>query len=190
MRERRPARTHKAVLPRRCRCGSRLRWESSSSGTAWAIHWLAFCASESCGRVSYGMDGEVDPEDALRVFLLGERRSEPYCSPWMRLFLRAGAVSGGEGWRPHPEPCWQCDEPSTMRFSLLPVQNPYQAVMCLKCGALRTSHRTPPNDWGQLVGGSDWTQPDPAASAFIRGLRELSEQAPKPPPPWWQWFAS
>jgi hypothetical protein len=176
-----PRRPSRPRLARRCKCGGNLQWESST--TAFGQHWLALCASPVCGEITVKMEGDVDDDAALQVFLLGHREAQADAPPWMRTFLRSAAIPGTGGWKPTRQECWECDEPAVMRLSMLPLSDPYQAMMCLRCGALSTFHRTPTHEFSQLL-GKDWAEPDPCISRFIRGVRALAELAWDSPPDW------
>ncbi len=156
------------TLPRRCACGAHLRWESHV--TPWSTHWLALCASSTCGRIT--LPPGADPtEDGLEAFLLGHRKPQPYAPPWLRVFLQAACVPTLEAWKVDHDPCWACDAEQVMRLDLLPLQNPFQAVLCIRCGAVLTRHMSALAQYTQLVGGADWANPDPAIEALRQAIR-------------------
>jgi hypothetical protein len=129
------------------------------------------------------MDGDIDADEALELFLLGHKEAQADAPAWLRTFLRSAAIPGTGGWKPTRQQCWECEQAGVMRLSMLPLHDPYQALLCIRCGALSTFHRTSDNEFSQLL-GKDWTEPDACISAFIRGVRGLAELAWETPPDW------
>lgn len=171
-----------------CACKSKLHWEVRS--TRVGPRSLAVCSNSACGRITVVSTPEMaqltlepndEPEgDPLREFMIGDWPTEPYKPPWVRLFLKAARIPTTSGWRTSGEPCWKCEEgPLVMSFSFFPLGDPYDATLCLKCGAvmLRTGDPNYPL-LHRSYGGEDWSEPDPVIDIFRRAVRARAAQDP------------
>jgi hypothetical protein len=131
----------KAPRPRQfCKCGARLNWEARL--TAGGTRWLATCRSVSCGRITLQRNDADEPEDGLKTFLLGTDSPRPYRPRWITLFLESLQRTEYE-WTPCEHVCWQCTEPDVIfTLNCRPLSDPYECVVCLRCGAVTTASVT------------------------------------------------
>jgi hypothetical protein len=128
--------------------------------------YLAICASSDCGKTH---SDHADSE--LRSFLIGDRPSQPYATPWLRAFLAASRIPNTQGWQPTGEACWACQQSDlTLRFCFRPILTPARVDLCLHCGAL-DAHFSHGSTYSR-VQGADWTGVTGPVQAFRLAIRD------------------
>jgi hypothetical protein len=134
--------------------------------------YLGICASPDCGKTYSALDADSQ----LRSFLIGDRPSQPYASPWLRAFLAAARIPNTEGWQPTGAVCWSCQESDlTLRFCFRPTLTPESVVLCLHCGALDAQFIYG-STYNRLLGG-DWTGLTGPVLAFRQAIRQGQARA-------------
>ena len=156
-----------------CRCGrGTLRWEQNGH------RWLATCSSPDCGEITLPPDTTYQ----LPAFLGATPR--PARPPWIRLFEQAGRIDG-LAWTNSPQGCAACDRPDLVfNITLSPVQDPWQAWLCINCGAVLTWSVS--GDRGCALHGGDWETFDDAVLTLRKGIRERAQldESDLSEPPW------
>jgi hypothetical protein len=160
-----------------CECGSPLRWETRE--TYGERRSLALCSNADCGLITTASpEGPQQHGQGLDSFLLGQVPARRYLQPWMRLYFKAS--QWGFIWRPHHEVCFDCEGELTAQLALPPLMerqtDPYQVVLCLKCGATGIAW------WlGEQVAiavhGDEWNEPSTAVLILKRVLEERAAMA-------------
>jgi hypothetical protein len=149
---------------KRCACGGLLHWERSAPST-----WLGLCESESCGRITLPLAQQHELEGFLQT------RTRPLAHPWTRLFLRAAAIDGMR-WRYAGSACPRCEMPDLLFcVAFYPVPDPYEAALCIGCGAAITRHVSVDGRVTEIHGGTDWATPDHAVMTLRRGIQARAE---------------
>jgi hypothetical protein len=127
--------------------------------------WLALCESDACGRITLPVSQKQELAEFLQV------RTRPLARPWTRLFLRAAAINSVR-WSHAGSACSHCESPDFLfHVAFYPVPDPYEAELCIRCGAVVTRHVSADGKVTEIHGGSDWAAPDHAVSALRRGVR-------------------
>ena len=126
--------------------------------------WLALCDSDACGRITLPLAQKHELAEFLQV------RTRPLAHPWTRLFLRVAAIDN-VSWSYAGYACSQCESPELVfHIAFYPVPDPYEAMLCISCGAVVTRHVSVDGKVTEIHGGSDWAGPDHAVSALRRGV--------------------
>jgi hypothetical protein len=127
--------------------------------------WLGLCESDGCGHITLPISQKHELAEFLQV------RTRPLAHPWTRLFLRVAAINS-VSWSYAGCACSQCDSPELVfHVAFHPVPDPYEAALCIGCGAVVTRHVSADGTVTEIHGGSDWAGPDHAVSALRRGVR-------------------
>jgi hypothetical protein len=161
-----------------CSCGARLTWESRE--TPKGKRWLALCANPACGEFRTNLGDGPEPEDGLRVFLLGDTPVVRDIKPWNRLFFRAAVL--GYSWRSSDESCSSCGQELTSALELPwrydRASDPTGVQICIPCGA--TIVRFWANgEWSTVsLDANAWEEPAPVIQLL---KRTLAERAHRPP---------
>jgi hypothetical protein len=143
-------------------CGGELQWETLLDGSE--ERWLAVCR---CGRMRAYLPGrpKFDPEDPLRVFLLGPGRPVfPASPPWVRVFLASVEGPDPVRWRFCHAPCRGCGASASFGFQACPRADVFAVcTFCLACGYATASYAQPARGLVEApVGGRAWAPPCPA----------------------------
>jgi hypothetical protein len=163
------------VTPSRCRCGSRLAWDSRT--TYAGTRPLALCVNPDCGIIT--TPSAPGSESTLQSALLGDRPAVRYLQPWLRFYFRT--TSQGFRWRAHAEGCRDCASELVAALDI-PWRgdrgaDPWHVSLCLDCGATETSFWIERERVSLWTPGTDWTEPSVPLQALKRALTERSNES-------------